>query len=60
MYYWNPGWDFEVDLVLSDDTTIGHDVKAPQPSPGFSADILWTLALIGLFVGVIPVVLGML
>ena len=59
-YHWNPGWDFEVDLVLSDGTTIGHDVEAPQPSPGFSADILWTLALIGLFVGVIPVVLGML
>ncbi|MFA9517313.1 ZIP family metal transporter [Halopenitus sp. H-Gu1] len=59
-YHWNPGWDLDVDLVLSDGTTIGHDVEAPQPSPGFSTDVLWTLALIGLFVGVIPVALGML
>jgi zinc transporter ZupT len=59
-YHWNPGWDLDVDLVLSDGTAIGHTVEAPQLSPGFSADLLWTLALIGLFVGVIPVVLGML
>ncbi|MEF8814906.1 MAG: metal transporter [Halovenus sp.] len=59
-YHWNPGWDLDVDLVLSGGTTIGHEIQAPQESPGFSADILWTLALIGLFVGVIPVALGML
>lgn len=59
-YHWNPGWDLEVDLVLSDGTTVGHEIEAPQQSPGFSGDVLWTLALIGLFVGVIPVVLGML
>lgn len=59
-YHWNPGWDLEVDLVLSDGTTIGHDIEAPQQSPGFGTDVLWTLALVGLFVGVIPVALGML
>jgi len=59
-YHWNPGWDLEVDLVLSDGTTVGHEIVAPQQSPGFSTDVLWTLALVGLFVGVIPVALGML
>ncbi|MFC7007311.1 ZIP family metal transporter [Halalkalicoccus salilacus] len=59
-YHWNPGWDLEVDLVLSDGTTIGHDIEAPQQSPGFGTDVLWTLTLVGLFVGVIPVALGML
>ncbi|QLG62275.1 ZIP family metal transporter [Halorarum salinum] len=59
-YHWNPGWDLEVALVLSDGTTIGHDVEAPRPSPGFDADVLWTLAVVGLFVGVIPVAIGML
>lgn len=59
-YHWNPGWDLEVDLVLLDGTTIGHDIEAPQQSPGFGTDVLWTLALVGLFVGVIPVALGML
>lgn len=59
-YHWNSGWDLHVNLLLSDGATIGHTIVAPQASPGFSVDILWTLALIGLFVGVIPVALGML
>jgi len=59
-YHWEPGWDLEADLVLDDGTTIGHEIEAPQESPGFTVDVLWTLALVGVFVGVIPVVLGML
>ncbi|SEP67138.1 ZIP family metal transporter [Natrinema salaciae] len=59
-YHWNPGWDLDATLVLSDGATIGHVIEAPQQSPGFGADVLWTLALIGLFVGVIPVALGIL
>lgn len=59
-YHWNPGWDLEVALVLSDGTTFDHTIVAPSQSPGFSLDLLGTLALIGLFVGVIPVALGML
>lgn len=59
-YHWTPGWDLDVDLVLADGTTIGHEIEAPQQTPGFGANVLWTLALIGLFVGVIPVTLGML
>jgi zinc transporter ZupT len=59
-YHWNPGWDLDVDLMLSDGTTVGHVVEAPQQSPGVGGDVLWTLALVGLFVGVVPVALGML
>lgn len=59
-YHWNPGWDLAIDLVLADGATIGHSIEAPQQLPGFTGDVLWTLALVGLFVGVIPVVLGML
>lgn len=59
-YHWNPGWDVEVDLILDDGTVIGHDIEAPQQSPGLTGEVLWTLALIGVFVGVIPVALGML
>ena len=59
-YHWNPGWDIETALVLSDGTTFDHTIVAPSLSPGFSLDVLWTLAVIGLFVGVIPVALGML
>ena len=59
-YHWNPGWDLETALVLSDGTTFDHTIVAPNQSPGFSLGLLGTLALIGLFVGVIPVALGML
>ncbi len=59
-YHWQPGWDLDVALVLSDGTTVHHDIEAPQPTPGMTAGTLGTLALVGLFVGVIPVALGML
>jgi zinc transporter ZupT len=59
-YHWTPGWDVEVALVLADGTTIAHDIEAPAVSPGLTAGVLGTLALIGVFVGVIPVALGML
>lgn len=58
-YHWNPGWDLEVALMLSDGSTVDHTIVAPQESPGFTSDVLITLAIIGLFVGVIPVALGM-
>ncbi|ADB62855.1 putative metal cation transporter (plasmid) [Haloterrigena turkmenica DSM 5511] len=59
-YHWNPGWDLEVALVLSDGSTVHNTIVAPSQSPGFSLSLLGTLAVIGLFVGVIPVALGML
>jgi zinc transporter ZupT len=59
-YHWQPGWDMDVALVLSDGTTIHHVIEAPQATPGMTAETLGTLALVGLFVGVIPVALGML
>ncbi|GAA0642845.1 ZIP family metal transporter [Salarchaeum japonicum] len=59
-YHWNPGWDLEVALVLSDGATFHNTIVAPSQSPGFSLGLLGTLAVIGLFVGVIPVALGML
>ena len=58
-YHWNPGWDVEAALVLSDGTTIHHTIVAPSESPEVGANVLWLFVLIGLFVGVIPVVLGM-
>jgi len=59
-YHWNPGWDLEFALVLSDGSTIHHTLVAPSESPGLTADLLVTMVVIGLFVGVIPVALGML
>jgi ZIP family zinc transporter len=59
-YHWNPGWDLEVALILDNGATVTHEIVAPRQSPGVTSDVLWTLAVIGLFVGVIPVALGML
>jgi zinc transporter ZupT len=59
-YHWTPGWDLHATLVLSDGATVGHTVVAPQQTPGLTGGLLWTLALVGLFVGVVPVALGML
>ncbi|REA00960.1 metal transporter [Haloferax sp. Atlit-6N] len=59
-YHWNPGWDLETALILSDGATVHHTIVAPSQSPGLTGDLLLTMAIIGLFVGVIPVALGML
>ncbi len=59
-YHWTEGFDYDVTLVLDSGATVHHTIVAAQPTPGFSMDLLWTLAVIGLFVGIIPVVLGML
>jgi len=59
-YHWESGWDYEIGLLLSNGATFSYDIEAAQGTPGASADLLWTLAVIGVFVGVIPVTLGML
>jgi zinc transporter ZupT len=59
-YHWTPGWDLETAIVLGDGTTFHHEIEAPQPAPGLTGEILRLLAVVGLFVGVIPVALGML
>lgn len=59
-YHWQPGWDIHTSLIASDGATFDHTIEAPSQTPGFTVDILWSLALIGVFVGVIPVALGML
>ncbi|PSP76352.1 metal transporter [Halobacteriales archaeon QS_1_68_20] len=59
-YHWQEGWDLEVALVLDDGTTVHHTIVAPSVTPGFTGETLRTLAVLGVFVGVIPVALGML
>lgn len=33
-YHWNPGWDLDVALMLSDGSTVHHTIVAPSQSPG--------------------------
>ncbi|MDY6765652.1 MAG: metal transporter, partial [Halobacteria archaeon] len=59
-YHWNQGADHEVTLVLSSGATFSHTIVGAQRTVGLGIDVLLDLALMGLFVGVIPVALGML
>jgi zinc transporter ZupT len=59
-YHWQPGWDLETAIVLDSGATFHHTIEAPQRTRGMSYEVLETLAIVGIFVGVIPVALGML
>ncbi|MFW6153037.1 MAG: ZIP family metal transporter [Halobacteriota archaeon] len=56
----NPDNAMEVRVVLGDGGTIPYEIEGVQTTGGFGVELVTTLAIIGLFVGVIPVAIGML
>lgn len=56
----SPGNAVEVTLMIEDGGTFTHEIEGVQTTSGFGGDAFLLLALIGLFVGVIPVAVGML
>jgi zinc transporter, ZIP family len=59
-YPWIEGQDYELILLTATGATIDHTVTAATETPGASLDFYGLMALIGLYVGVIPVAIGML
>lgn len=59
-YSWVEGEAYEVNLVTSTGATFSGEVPAAVLTPQFSAETFWRYALIGTYVGVIPVALGLL
>ncbi len=59
-YHTTPGFDYDITLLTLDGVTFHHTIIAAQQSPSFSFNLLWMFVIIGLFVGFIPVLLGML
>jgi zinc transporter, ZIP family len=59
-YPWEDGLPLEIALVTSTGLTIGHEVEAATLTPGLDARTLGVYALLGLYVGVIPVAVGLL
>jgi ZIP family zinc transporter len=59
-YPWIEGQDYEVVMLTETGATIGHEVAAATETPGADLDFYGLMALIGLYVGVIPVAIGML
>jgi zinc transporter ZupT len=59
-YPWIEGQDYEVLLLTETGATIDHTIAAATETPGADLDFYGLMALIGLYVGIIPVAIGML
>ena len=59
-YPWIEGQGYEVSLLTATGATIGHEIEAAAESPEADVGFYGLMALIGLYVGVIPVAIGML
>jgi len=59
-YPWIEGEDYEVKMVADTGVTIDHSITAATETPGADLGFYGLMALIGLYVGVIPVGIGML
>ena len=59
-YPWIEGENYEVMLLTSTGATINHSIEAAVETPDADVGFYGLMALIGLYVGVIPVAIGML
>ena len=59
-YPWIEGQDYEVILLTATGATIGHEIVAATETPDSDLGFYGLMALIGIYVGVIPVAIGML
>jgi ZIP family zinc transporter len=59
-YPWIEGEAYEVGLLTSTGTTFTHEIAAAVETPAADLGFFGLMALLGLYVGVIPVALGML
>ena len=59
-YPWIEGEDYEVRLLTDTGVTIDHTITAATETPDADLGFYGLMALIGLYVGVIPVAIGML
>jgi zinc transporter ZupT len=59
-YPWIEGEAYEVGLLTSTGGTITHEIEVATPTPRSDLSFFGLMALLGIYVGVIPVTLGML
>jgi ZIP family zinc transporter len=59
-YTWVEGEAYGIGLITETGTTFEAEVPLAVLTPGFTAESFWRYALIGFYVGVIPVSLGLL
>jgi zinc transporter ZupT len=58
-YQWVEGEPLKIGLVTSTGLTFGHEVAVATGSPTVDARFLLTFLVLGLYIGVVPVLLGM-
>lgn len=59
-YPWIEGEDYEVGLLTSTGVVIDHEIAGAAESPESGASFYGLMGLIGLYVGIVPVAIGML
>lgn len=59
-YPWEPGLPVNIALVTSTGLTIEHEIEAAALTPQVDATTLGIYALLGIYIGVIPVAIGLL
>ncbi|GGJ42362.1 ZIP family metal transporter [Deinococcus roseus] len=59
-YHWVAEEAHLVALMSSTGTVFEHEIPVAVQTPRFSGDLLWRFALIGLYVGIVPIALGVL
>ena len=59
-YPWIEGENYDVTLLTATGATIDHTIEAAVETPDADLDFYGLMALIGIYVGVIPVAIGML
>jgi ZIP family zinc transporter len=59
-YPWVEGEDYEVKLLTSSGGTVTHDIARATETPGTDLGFYGLMALLGFYVGILPVTLGML
>jgi zinc transporter ZupT len=59
-YPWDEGLPLAIGILTSTGLVIEHDIEAAALTPAVDAETLWIYALLGLYIGVIPVAVGLL
>jgi ZIP family zinc transporter len=57
---WMQGYDYGVGFLTESGVKFSTTLVAANASPGLTGQVIWTLALVGFLVGIVPIVLGML
>lgn len=58
-YLWTEGEAYEISLLTSTGVTIDHVIEAAAPTPTTDLGFFGLLGLLGLYVGLIPIAMGM-